>query len=185
MFLRCSLKKEKTMITLPTWTTVDIPALVTNEYIQGLIQDMDINGVNVRALTEYLVKNPCVKNRDLTTSPSVVPLELIKASPRDLFFTVHPNWRDLYARAKDNFGLIPCPLVVPVFLCHQYCLDQPMGERLYIATDPITTPNGEYVILTIKHSYPGQRQIGIKGSGQLSNCTWPLDSPWAFLKEPS
>lgn len=97
-----------------------------------------------------------------TLSPKRAELELVALSVAELGFQgATASLREIYARAQElGFALAP-PETAPQ-LRLQY-LDQPIGEFLIIAMQPVRTWSGESVVLTVANGGAGLVLIGQDG----------------------
>jgi hypothetical protein len=113
-----------------------------------------------------------------TLSATKTDVELIAVSAAELGFqTVTAPLADIYARAQQlGFGLAVAEVAPQLRL--QY-FDQPMGEFLIIAMEPIKTWMGEPVILTVANGGAGLIIIGQNGS---ADAEIPVASRFLFVR---
>ena len=81
-------------------------------------------------------------------------VELVVASVAELGFKDGATLKDIYVRAQD-LGLDLCPPEVGPQLRLQYT-DQPKGEWLIIAMEPITDSDGDLSLLYVEHDGGGR-----------------------------
>jgi hypothetical protein len=93
------------------------------------------------------------------TSKTDVELTLVSAS--DLGAVSASSLADVYKRAQ-KFGLTPCPAEVGPQLRLEY-RDQPVGEALDIAMEPVATYSGELTVLALVNFGSGLALIGGDG----------------------
>ena len=93
-------------------------------------------------------------------------VELVRVSAADLGVETESSLADVYKRARQ-VGLQLCPAEVGPQLRLDY-RDQPRGEALTIAMEPIATYNGEPTILTLANFAPsGLLLIGSNGRSEF------------------
>ena len=120
-----------------------------------------------------------------TLSGKKTEVELVAVSPAELGFTGETaTLRNVYARAQ-LLGLLLAPAEVAPQLRLQY-LDQPIGEFLIMAIEPIRTWAGVPVILTVANGGAGLILIGQDGEDGFD---LPVRSRFVFVRpgtpEPS
>lgn len=84
-----------------------------------------------------------------TATESVTELELVVASVAELGFNGGATRKDIYVRAQE-LGLDLCPPEVGPQLRLQY-MDQPKGEWLVIAMEPIAVSDGNLDLFYVGH----------------------------------
>lgn len=84
-----------------------------------------------------------------TATTSETEVELVVASVAELGFKDGATRKDIYVRAQE-FGLDLCPPEVGPQLRLQYT-DQPKGEWLVIAMEPITVSDGYLGLFRVRH----------------------------------
>jgi hypothetical protein len=92
----------------------------------------------------------------LSKTPATVSLVVVSVA--QLGFEDEASLADIYARAKQ-LGLDLCPAEVGPQLRLQY-LDQPVGEFLHIAMEPVARYGGEPVWLTVANAGAGLALMG-------------------------
>jgi hypothetical protein len=86
-----------------------------------------------------------------TATGNITEVELVVASVAELGFKDGATLKDIYVRAQ-SLGLDLCPPEVGPYLRLQYT-DQPKGEWLVIAMEPITDSNGYLNLFYVVHDY--------------------------------
>lgn len=92
-------------------------------------------------------------------------VRLVVLSVAQLGFEGEASLGDIYARARQ-LGLDLCPAEVGPQLRLQY-LDQPIGEFLHIAMEPVARYGGELVDLTVANGGAGLALLGGEGRPDL------------------
>src|SRR5262245_49441956 len=99
-------------------------------------------------------------------SKTETQLDLVVLTAADLGFQEgYTSLAEIYRRAIE-LGLNLCPAEVGPQLRLQY-VDQPLGEFLHIAMDPIATYHGDLVDLTVANGGTGLLLLGGDGSPDL------------------
>jgi hypothetical protein len=122
-------------------------------------------------------------------------LDLVVVTVRDLGFTKNTRF-DAICEMADSFGLEKCPAWVGPELRLQYA-DQPQGEWLVIAMEPLTVSVGRLRLFSVEHYSDDRRLNGNRGytpamsgasatvssSFYLASRTWTLCTfvPWTFV----
>lgn len=96
-----------------------------------------------------------------TTSNTEMELDLVNISVAELGFKDGATRKEIYERAIQ-FGLELCPAEVGPQLRLQY-KDQPKGERLIIAMEPIAVSDGHLYVFNVEHGYDGLWLLGHSG----------------------
>ncbi|KYK44627.1 hypothetical protein A1D31_14425 [Bradyrhizobium liaoningense] len=113
-----------------------------------------------------------------TLNSQKTEIELVAVSPAELGFEGKAAALEkIYARAQ-LLGLRLAPAEVAPQLRLQY-LDQPIGEFLIVAMEPIKTWAGEPVILTVANGGAGLILVGQHGDGKLEV---PVISRFVFVR---
>ena len=116
---------------------------------------LDEAGIHVGDLADEVLHRPA-----FTLSKTKTEVQLAVLSATDLGGEPHESVISLYARAR-RLGYELCPPEVAVQLRLQY-RDQPIGESLDIAMEPITTYGGEIVGLSLANYGAGLVIIGYR-----------------------
>lgn len=113
-----------------------------------------------------------------TVSAAKAEVELFSVSAAELGFeTKTASLADIYARAQRvGFGIASAEIGPQLRL--QY-LDQPVGEFLIVAMNPISTWKGEPVILTVANGGAGLILIGQDGN---AHAQMPVSSRFLFVR---
>lgn len=105
-------------------------------------------------------------------------VELVVASVADLGFKNGATRKDIYERAQD-LGLDLCPAEVGPALRKAY-KDQPKGEWLLIAMEPIAGSNGFLSVFDVWRDGDGRRYL--YASSGRPGLEWSADYRWVFLR---
>lgn len=155
---------------VPTWKKVTIGTFTD---LAALRVAMAALGCGVGTLADEIISRPA-----FTLSGKRTEVELVAVSPTELGFEGESaKLRNIYARAR-LLGLRLAPAEVAPQLRLQY-LDQPIGEFLIIAMEPIRTWAGEPVILTVANGGAGLILIGQDGQDALDV---PARSRFVFVR---
>lgn len=108
-------------------------------------------------------------------------ITLVRATNIELGFRDGALVSKTYARANE-FGLVRCPQwTAPVLRMH-YGEEQPKGERLHIAMEPIRDMNGRLSLFKVSHI---DRQLLLTtDDGELREW-YPGDTRWVFARHKS
>lgn len=123
-----------------------------------------------KKLKEYHVSSYASELFDKMDVSDAQEVDLVILTPKDLGFTANPTTTELYARAKKR-GYDLCPADVGPVLRVNYD-DQPNGEWLYIAMEPITGSAGSPHVFLVKREGDGRRWLD-------GDWTHPGD-PWGL-----
>ena len=137
---------------------------------------------NTRLLLEQLLASGCkIGSRandilfKILFTELAEELRLVVVSVDALGFKNGANYQDICAKAKSfNLGL--CPAELGPLLRSQY-LDQPKGESLYVAMEPIIDSSGRPRIfwLVLDGDAPW-----LNGRGGLTDFIWPPERCFIF-----
>lgn len=153
-----------------TWKTITIGNFAST---LALRNELDRKGCHVGALAAEILARPA-----FTVSSRKINVELLDLSPAQLgFMSDTAKLADVYARAQ-RFGLELAAAEVGPQLRIQY-FDQPIGEFLIIAMDPIQTWSGEPIILNVANGGGGLILIGQDGR---SDADIPAASRFIFVR---
>jgi len=155
---------------VPTWKTIEVGGISDS---MALRNALDAANCATGSQVEEVLARPA-----FTVSARKMEVELVAVSPAELGFDGdHVALAAVYARALQlGFHLAP-PEVGPQ-LRLQY-VDQPLGEFLIVAMEPIATWSGEPVILTVANGGAGLILIGQDGS---ASAQVPLTSRFLFAR---
>jgi len=115
-----------------------------------------------------------------TVSDTEKDVDLVKVSVAELGFKDGATRKDIYDRALE-LGLQLCPAEVGPQLRLQYA-DQPKGEWLRIAMEPITGSGGDPHVFYVAHDSDGR---WLHGSYGPPNLFWNGDYRFVFLRSKS
>jgi hypothetical protein len=142
-------------VAAPVWKTITVGTFA-NSF--ALSNALDAAGCSIGGSAEEILARPA-----FTLGATKTDVELFAVSAAELGFqTDTASLADIYARAQLlGFGLAAAEVAPQLRL--QY-FDQPIGEYLIIAMEPIKRWNGEPVILTVANGGAGLMLIGQDGS---------------------
>lgn len=123
-----------------------------------------------KKLKEYHVSSYASELFDKMDVSDAQEVDLVILTPRDLGFTENPTTTELYARAKER-GYDLCPADVGPVLRVNYD-DQPTGEYLWIAIEPITDSDGDPGVFGVERGGDGERWLYGVWSGPVDR--WGL-----------
>ena len=112
----------------------------------------------------------------IQVSQSQVQLDLVMRSVAELGFEEAARYDAIYAKAKE-LGLQLCPAEVGPALRLTYS-DQPCGEWLWIAMDPLPDSYGGLVVFGVAHARDGRVLAGDDG---VSAYAWGPDGQFVFV----
>jgi hypothetical protein len=141
----------KIVTPVPIWKTV---TLGTHENASALRRYLTAARCRVGDLAKEVLNQP-----EFTVSKSRTEVNLAVVSVADLGFGEKGASRaEIYQQAAQ-LGLDLCPPEVALQLRLQY-LDQPLGEFLHIAMEPVATAGGDFVGLSMGNGGAGLLLIG-------------------------
>ena len=106
-----------------------------------------------------------------------IEVDLIVSSVADLGFKNGATHRDIYKRAQE-FGWELCPVEVGPQLRLQYT-DQPTGEWLLIAMEPISGSGGDLIVFSVERDDSGSWLYGNDGHPAYF---WAAGNRWVFVR---
>jgi hypothetical protein len=133
-----------------TWKTVSLGTFNSNF---AMFDALDAAEIHVGDLAAQALHRPAFTRSNAKTS-----VQLVLLSAADLGFGQRVPLAELYARAR-KLGYELCPPEVVVQLRLQY-RDQPLGEVLNVAMEPIATFDGELASLSIANGGAGLMIVG-------------------------
>jgi hypothetical protein len=136
--------------TRPVWKTISLGTYTS--HIE-MFDALDEAGVHIGDLADGVLHRPA-----FTLSKVKMDVQLVALSASDLGFGGHEPLESLYARAR-RLGYELCSPEVAVQLRLQY-RDQPVGEFLDIAMDPIATYERKLVGLSLGNGGAGLMLVG-------------------------
>lgn len=151
-----------------TWKTISIGSFADPIRLSNKLHDM---GCNVGGQAAEILARPA-----FTVGLRKVDVELVTVSPAQFGFRSDTaTLADVYARARElGFELVAAEVGPQLRI--QY-LDQPMGEFLIIAMEPIQTWGGEPIILNVANGGAGLILIGQDGRAEADI---PVSSRFVF-----
>ncbi|WP_271554534.1 hypothetical protein [Bradyrhizobium sp. CCBAU 45394] len=155
---------------VPFWKRITVGTFRDLAALRGAMSAL---GCGVGSSADEIIGRPA-----FTLSGKKAEVELVAVSPAELGFEGKTAaLRDVYARAQ-LLGLLLAPAEIAAQLRLQY-LDQPIGEFLILAMEPIRTWAGEPVILTVANGGAGLILIGQDGQDGLD---LPVRSRFVFVR---
>jgi hypothetical protein len=112
-----------------------------------------------------------------TASAEPMELDLVVVSVAELGFPGGATLKDIYAKAK-TFGLELCPCEVGPQLRPQY-MDQPNGEWLLVAMEPITASDGGPDVFSVAHGGFGR---WLSTNSGYPGYVWSGSRRWVFVR---
>ncbi|MEK7501035.1 MAG: hypothetical protein AAB642_02835, partial [Patescibacteria group bacterium] len=125
------------------WKTPTIGGVPRDELLK-LLQN---EGHDVSDWARDIMSQPA-----FTTSSEASEITLIRIKVKNLGFTYYPTTIQLFARIKEVGDL--CPAEVGPYLCALN--DQPKGDWFWIAMEPITGPDGDPRVFSVRRRDDGK-----------------------------
>ena len=151
----------------PNWRKLQIGLLRSVEALRRLLVD---DGFKISEYAgQILNKVKLIK--------SITELELVVVTQADLGFPEGTTFENMVLRAKD-YGLEKCPAEVGPYLRSVY-KDQPNGERLRIAMEPISVSGGFLDVFYVAHDGDGQ---WLRTRWFDPQVVWDPDGRWVFVR---
>ncbi len=158
---------EVVPMVFPTWRRVTLGTFPT---VEKMVEALEAQGFK---LSDWA--------RDILTKVSLTPvtveLELVRVSVAELGFPKGATRQEIYDRAATH-GLVPVPSEVGPQLRLQYA-DQPPGEWLRIAMDPIAVSDGDLRVFCVEHGDGGRWLRACSGHPAYR---WNPDNVWVFAR---
>jgi hypothetical protein len=152
----------------PTLKTIVVGGY-TSHY--AMFDALDASGIQVGDRAAEILHRPA-----FTISKTKTSTQLVVATARELGFEERVSLAEVYARAL-KLGYELCPPEVAVSLRLQY-RDQPIGEFLTIAMEPIATYVGEPVGLSVGNGGAG---LVIVGQTMARDTLTDRDTRFVFI----
>lgn len=153
--------------TFPIWRKLQIGFLEPVESLREVLRDGSFK------VSEYASQ---ILNR-IEVGRSVTDLELTVVTQADLGFAKGATFENMVARAK-GYGLEKCPAEVGPYLRLIY-KDQPKGERLRIAMEPVADLGGGLVVFSVGRGVDGLWLLADWFSPQ---SVWNPHVRWVFAR---
>ncbi|RJO58882.1 hypothetical protein C4546_04755 [Candidatus Parcubacteria bacterium] len=150
----------------PTWKTIE---LGTHKDVKALRKAMENAGIRVGDYASSMLKH------SMFTLASA--LELVRVSVADLGFPSGATRAQIYEAALCN-GLSLCPAEVGPQVRLQY-MDQPKGERFFIAMEPIPDSVGNPLVFYVERADVARWLIG---RWSKPDYVWYGDDQWVFCR---
>jgi hypothetical protein len=148
------------------WRTI---TLGTNKGVDAYRESLDSAGIKIGNAADEILGRPAFPYTGMKTD-----VELALLSAADLGVETESSLSDLYKRAKQ-VGLELCPAEVAPQLRLDY-RNQPLGEALNIAMEPVATHSGEPTILALVNFGTGLALIGSDGRSEFM-----VPRTWRFV----
>ena len=139
---------------IPIWRTITLGA---HTGVEAYRDALDAAGIKVGVSADEILGRPAFA---YATTPREVELAIVSVAELGLDADVSSQ-SEVYARAK-RIGLELCPAEVGPRLRLDY-RDQPLGEALDVAMEPVATYGGEPTILALVNFGSGLALIGSDG----------------------
>ena len=139
------LRKEEPWTKFPTWRTI---TLGTHKSASALLTALGSTGYRVSDWARDLMNQSA-----FTLAKKKVEVNLVRVTVKELGFPKGATRKEIYDRAAE-LGLKLCPAEVGPALRLAYT-DQPMGEWLLIAMNPITDSGGFPRLFRVDHDRDG------------------------------
>jgi hypothetical protein len=160
----------KTDVVLNVWKTVTLGEFANSFALRNAL---DAAGCGVGDLGEEILARPA-----FTLASSQTGIDLVVVSAAALGIAgLSASLRDIYSRA-EKLGLSLAPAEVGPALRLQY-FNQPIGEFLHVAMQPIITWEGEPVIFVVANGGAGLILIGQKSS---ADTLMPTSAAFLFVR---
>ena len=145
---------ENAVKTLPTWKTVKLGTNLrtTDDFCIAINQA----NMKIGELGKNILRRPAFKVASKETEVELVRVTLSKLGFADLVLR-----KEIYDRALE-LGLELCPSEVGPQLRLQY-KDQPRGERVCIAMEPLSASDGFLSVFELEHDKNGVWLNGVDG----------------------
>jgi hypothetical protein len=152
---------------IPVWKTI---AIGTHDSARSLREALDKAGCRTGQLANQVLALPA-----FTLSAAKADIDLVVLSVGQLGFEAEgASYAEIHARARQ-LGLELCPAEVAPQLRLQY-LDQPLGEFLHIAMEPLVAASGDPVALSVGNGGAGLLLIGFD-----AHPAFTVSSPLRFV----
>lgn len=126
------LRKEESWSANPIWRTV---VLGTHKNVKGFQKAIEVADGKMNNWTKSVMSQP-----QFTLAKVRVEVSLVRTTVEELGFPKGATREEIFTRAKEQ-GLRLCPPEVGPALRLEY-MDQPPGEWLFVAMEPITASHG-------------------------------------------
>jgi hypothetical protein len=167
-----ALRRLKTPLAFPVWKTI---RLGTYKKAAELRQAMLGGGFKIGSYADdLLTRRPFAAS----IAKSETEIDLVLLTVADLGFPNSATRAQIYEKARA-LGLELCPAEAGPQLRLQY-LDQPNGEWIYVAMEPITDSHGDLKVFHVVHYDRGQWLYGPYG---YPDYVWSAENRWVFRRK--
>ncbi len=161
------LRKENPWPKLPTWRTVK---LGTHKSVEALTKAIETGGSQLSNWARDI-------SNKVTLAKAVSEVELVTVTVAELGFPKGATRKDIYDRAI-SLGLSLCPAEVGMQLRLRY-EDQPKGEWLLVAMEPIADSGVGLCVFYIGHDGDGR---WLNTDSGHPGYVWHAGRRWVFLR---
>ncbi len=158
-------------VNLPDWKTVSLGTFANANALMAALDDAHV------AIGDFA--NEAMHRPVFTVARSRVEVRVVVVSGAQLGFDEEYALRSDILRRGRRLGLDLCPDELAAQLRLQY-LDQPLGEFLDLAMDPITLYGGQQVSFSLGNGGAGPMLIG---SAAPENAIVPSRSKFVFVQQ--
>lgn len=157
-------------VAFPIWKTIALgTGLKTADEFRGALNS---NGFRIDGWGNDILGRPAFK-----ASKTEIQVDLVNVSVAELGFKDGATRADIYKQALE-LGLELCPNEVGPQLRLQY-KDQPKGEWLLIAMEPIIDSDGDLVVFYVGHN---DYVPWLNGNNGNPDNFWRCNSRWVFAR---
>lgn len=152
----------------PAWKTIQ---LGTHNSVNQLRQALIDDGFKIGPWCDDIFKK-------ITVAPKTTEIELVVVTVAELGSPNGATRQKIYDKAL-SLGLHLCPAEVGPQLRLQY-LDQPGGEWLFVAMDPIADSHGSLCVFYVEH---GSGSRWLRAASGDPDSFWTGDGPGVFCRK--
>lgn len=156
---------------LPVWKTIKAGKLKT---LDNLRKTAKQSSCNISDYSSDILGKPA-----FSLSQAETEYDLVVVSGTELGFIKPAPRKEIYAAAKQRFGLQTCPAEIGPELRLQYT-DQPNGEWLLIGMEPITDSGSDLGVFSVERVGGGRLWLGA-GYGRPGYVFGP-EIRWVFVR---
>lgn len=153
----------------PTWKTIKLGTL---KNVDAIRQALKAQGYSIGSWADDILGMPA-----FTVSQEETQLDLVVVTVSELGFKNGATRKDIYDRAFEQ-GLLLCPSEVGPQLRLQYA-DQPMGEWMLVAMEPIAASDGGLDVFRVEHDGGG---LWLGSDSSEPDDVWDAGDRWVFAR---
>jgi hypothetical protein len=161
-------RMSQPLIERAAWKTIQLGTMPTTDALRSALLD---GGFRIGDWGGDILKKITV-----ATEPSEI--ELVVASVAELGFPKGATRKEIYDKAI-SLGFELCPAEVGPQLRLQY-KDQPNGEWMLIAMEPVTDSDGDLEVFHVVHDGSGQWLSSYSG---YPDFVWDAERRWVFRRK--